>query len=72
MKRSHAVLMLLCCLVPVAGFAAVYFLRVPINTVALAGMVILCPFSHLLMMSRMRHDPISRSHPGHSRPAQQQ
>lgn len=72
MKRSHAFLMLLCCLVPVAGIAAVYFLRLPINTVILAAMVILCPLSHLLMMSRMRHDASSRSHPAHVHTARQE
>ena len=72
MKRSHALLMLVCCLVPVAGIAAVYFLRLPINTVVLAAMVILCPLSHLLMMSRMRHDAPSRSHLTHVRTAQEE
>jgi hypothetical protein len=64
MKRSHARLMLLCCLVPVAAFAAVTFLRLPVNTVILAGMVILCPLSHVLMMTRMRHNPGVGSRPG--------
>lgn len=57
MKRSHALLMLLCCLAPVAAFAAVTFLRLPVNTVILAGMVLLCPLSHVLRMARIRHEP---------------
>ena len=68
MKRSHALLMLLCCLVPVVVFTAVTFLRLPVNTVVLAGMVLLCPLSHFLMMARMRHDPGVGSRPGDLRP----
>lgn len=64
MKRSHTLLVLLCCLVPVAALAAIALLRLPTNTVILAGMVILCPLSHMLMMVRMRHDPGLGSRPG--------
>ncbi len=71
MKRSHALLMLLCCLVPVAAFVAVTFLHLPVNTVILVGMVILCPLSHFLMMGRMRQDPCVGSRPGDLRPSGQ-
>ena len=69
MTRSHALLMLLCCLVPVVAFAAAYFLGLSVNTVILAGMVLLCPLSHFLMMTRMRHDPGAGSGPGDLRPS---
>lgn len=57
MRRSQTMLVFLCCLVPVAALAAMVLLRLPANTVILAGLVLLCPLSHLLIGSRSRHDP---------------
>jgi hypothetical protein len=46
MKKSHMLLMLLCCLIPVIGLTAVYFFKVPLSNVLLYGMLLLCPLSH--------------------------
>ena len=56
MKRSHIWMMILCCLIPVAGLVAVYFFKIPLSNVLFYGMVLVCPLSHLLMMRFMGHD----------------
>ena len=56
MKKSHLWLMILCCLIPLAGLAAVYLFKIPLSNVLFYGMVLLCPISHLLMMRFMVHD----------------
>ena len=62
MKKSHMLLMLLCCLIPVIGLTAVYFFKVPLSNVLLYGMLLLCPLSHILMMKFMGHDHSSAEH----------
>src|SRR3990172_10220858 len=56
MKKSHLGLMLLCCLIPLAGIAAMVLFRVPTSSVLYFGLVLLCPLMHVLMMATMRHD----------------
>jgi hypothetical protein len=60
MNRKHALLMVLCCLTPLAGFAAISIFRIPANTVIYTGLVLLCPAMHLLMMRGM----MSHGHDG--------
>ena len=56
MQRKHFLIMLLCCLIPVAALGAVLLFKVPFNTVFLSAMFLLCPLSHLLMMKFMMGD----------------
>lgn len=57
--------MALACLVPLLALAAIFVFRIPINTVALFAIVLICPVLHLFMMRN--HD-----HGGHQSPSSQQ
>ena len=57
MNRKHALLMVLCCLIPLVGFAAISIFRIPANTVIYVALALACPAMHLLMMKGMMgHD----------------
>ncbi len=53
MKGKHALLMILCCLIPMAALAAITIFRIPANTVIYGGIALLCPVMHLFMMKGM-------------------
>jgi len=70
MSRKHIWIMLLGCLVPAAGLAAVFLFRVPVSSVVFFGLALLCPLLHVLMMATMGKEHAARasdhSHTAHA------
>lgn len=65
MKKSHLWIMILCCLIPIIGLAAIFLFNVPVSNVVYFGLILLCPISHLVMMKYMGHDHSSTDHSQH-------
>lgn len=53
MSKKHMLIMLACCLVPIAALAAITVFKIPVSTVVYGVILLVCPLSHLLMMKFM-------------------
>ncbi|MDO8687165.1 MAG: hypothetical protein Q7K41_01105 [Dehalococcoidales bacterium] len=55
MTKKHLWIMLACCLLPVAALVAVSVFKVPVGTLGLYALLLLCPLGHFLLMRGMGH-----------------
>jgi hypothetical protein len=55
MGGNHMLIMLACCLIPLALLAAVAVFKVPLGSIGIFTMILLCPLMHILMMRGMGH-----------------
>ena len=52
----HALIMIACCVVPLALLVAVSVFNVSLGTIGYFAVLLMCPLMHLLMMRGMGHD----------------
>lgn len=70
MNSKHGLIMLLCCLVPLALVFAVSVLGIPLGSLGTFALVLMCPLMHILMMRGMGHKHGDQSQAScHSAPA---
>ena len=55
MNKHHIWIMLLCCLLPLLGLAAIFLFNISANTVLYFGLILLCPIGHFFMMGNMHN-----------------
>lgn len=48
--NRHLWLMLLGCMIPIAALGAIFLFNIPVSSVLLVGLFLLCPLLHLWMM----------------------
>jgi hypothetical protein len=53
MSKKHTFIMIACCVIGMGGVAAIFLFKLPVNSVLVGLMLLVCPLSHLLMMSMM-------------------
>jgi uncharacterized membrane protein len=56
MSKKHTLIMLACCLIPIAALVAIFVFKIAVSAVVYGVIMLFCPLSHLLMMKFMGHD----------------
>lgn len=65
---GHPSWMMALCLLPIAAVVAVTLFQIPVSTVLLYGVFLLCPLMHIFMMRGHGHG--ASDHTGHHAPEQ--
>jgi hypothetical protein len=65
-NSKHTLIMLLCCVVPLAAIFMVNVLGSPLGGLGTVAMVLLCPLMHILMMRGMGNHGHQREAPCHT------
>ena len=68
MSKKHMLLMLACCLIPVAALIAISVFKIPVSAVIYGALLLACPLSHILMMKFMGHDHQQQNASEHRHP----
>ncbi|MBS4061549.1 MAG: DUF2933 domain-containing protein [Bacteroidetes bacterium] len=68
MSKKHTLIMLICCLIPIAALVAIVVFEIPATPIVYGVILLACPLSHLLMMKFMVHgheqqDSLEHRHP---------
>jgi hypothetical protein len=53
MSKKHTLIMVACCLIGMGAVAAIFLFKLPVNSVLVGLMLLVCPLSHLLMIGAM-------------------
>ncbi|MCL4395272.1 MAG: DUF2933 domain-containing protein [Chloroflexi bacterium] len=54
-SARHLLIMLACCLIPMALLGAVLLLRIDLGSIGIFALMLLCPLLHVFMMRGMGH-----------------
>jgi len=49
MSKKHILIMLACCLIPIAALMAIFVFKIAVSAVVYGVIMLFCPLSHLLM-----------------------
>lgn len=55
LRQKPFLITLICCLIPLVGLGVAWFFGVPLGTLGIFALVLLCVGGHLFLMRGMRH-----------------
>ncbi len=53
MWKKHTFIMIACCVIGMGAVAAIFLFKLPVNSVLVGLLLLMCPLSHFLMMGAM-------------------
>lgn len=72
MPKKHLLIMLACCLIPIAALMAIFVFKIAVSVVVYGAIMLFCPLSHFLMIRFMgghNHDRQPQQIQEHHHPA---